>query len=291
MPDAPGFPLPPSLEPLRERLAATLRPAAYFSLADDAPATRTGSQMGGVPYWPEGRPWPVARRAPNVPPPLDGRGARLLRFLVQLALAEAPALPGLPRTGLLQVFISDDDLYGCPMDETTPLQTTWRLVYHATADAPAADLPEDMTPLADADLFPLDDAARARRIVFEPQLRYEPVNTSSHAFRDLIGDPNAVAETLAGGPGAEARTLSDALFGLSMPGMGLHKLGGWPDFSQGDPSGRDGRERVLLLQIDSAPPPRLDLMWGDLGSAQFLIEPDCLARWDLSNVLYDWACG
>lgn len=39
----PDFALPPELEPLRDRLAPTLRPVARFALTDEAPPTRTTS--------------------------------------------------------------------------------------------------------------------------------------------------------------------------------------------------------------------------------------------------------
>jgi len=32
-------------------------------------------------------------------------------------------------------------------------------------------------------------------------------------------------------------------------------------------------------------------MWGDMGVACFLIEPERLSRCDFSNVLYTWDCG
>ncbi|MBR3481267.1 MAG: DUF1963 domain-containing protein, partial [Neisseriaceae bacterium] len=58
----------------------------------------TASKFGGVPYW-----------LPEMPYPIDNNGEKLA-LLAQIDLAELPSLPDFPTTGLLQFFISNDDL-------------------------------------------------------------------------------------------------------------------------------------------------------------------------------------
>lgn len=283
----PDFPLPPALEPLRVRLAPTLRPVARFALTGDAPASRRGSFSGGVPYWPTGTAWPS-----------DPSGAPL-HFLAQIALEDVPRLPsgegvvpGLPASGLLQVFLADDPsaLYGCAVGEGSAAQAVqdrWRLVYHADASAPPAELPSADGP----EYWPLDRPEQARRLVFEP-LAYEPVNGSNDAFERLLGeDAFDAAEALAKETGGDTEALAELLFTYGRPNMSRHQIGGWPAFVQGDPEEMDGAERRLLLQFDSDIPTRHGFCWGDVGSAQWLAEEADLARWDLSHILYDWACG
>ncbi|MCA0296331.1 MAG: DUF1963 domain-containing protein [Actinobacteria bacterium] len=49
---------------------------------------------------------------------------------------------------------------------------------------------------------------------------------------------------------------------------------------------------TALLQLDSSlDDPSGEIMWGDMGVACFLIEPERLSRCDFSNVLYTWDCG
>lgn len=282
-PMTPDFPLPPILEPLRERFAASLRPAAYFRIDEAPPDALTGSRLGGAPYWPDGEPWPAA---PDGTP---------LRFLVQINLEDVPALPHVPRSGLLQLFLRPDDLYGMeltPGDAPTA-QTTWRIVYRADTSAPAAPPPLASSAQDAEDLWPLADPARARRLVFDDAVTVEPVNGSVDAFETYFGASSyAFAKAYAAETGQDEDAVGQALYDLAYgDGASQHKLGGWANFVQGDPQERDGVPRVLLLQLDSDDPRGHGLLWGDVGTAQWLIPEDDLERWNLSNVLYDWACG
>lgn len=67
-----------------------------------------------------------------------------------------------------------------------------------------------------------------------------------------------------------------------------HKMGGYAFFTQHDSrsgnAGLDGYE--LLLQIDSDD----NIMWGDMGVANFFIHPTDLAKKDFSKVLFTWDC-
>jgi len=70
-----------------------------------------------------------------------------------------------------------------------------------------------------------------------------------------------------------------------------HKIGGYAYFTQEDPRIGRGAEKIkdyiLLLQIDSDD----DIMWGDMGVANFFIHPDDLAKKDFSKVMYTWDCS
>ena len=35
----------------------------------------------------------------------------------------------------------------------------------------------------------------------------------------------------------------------------------------------------------------IEIMWGDVGSANWLITPEALAAHDFSQVVFEWACG
>ncbi|MBR7002866.1 MAG: DUF1963 domain-containing protein, partial [Neisseriaceae bacterium] len=81
----------------------------------------TASKFGGVPYW-----------LPEMPYPVDKNGDKLA-LLAQIDLAELPPLPDFPEKGLLQFFISNDDLAG--LDTDIPLsQKGYRVVYHESVN-------------------------------------------------------------------------------------------------------------------------------------------------------------
>ncbi|MDE5565193.1 MAG: DUF1963 domain-containing protein [Oscillospiraceae bacterium] len=74
-----------------------------------------------------------------------------------------------------------------------------------------------------------------------------------------------------------------------------HKIGGFPDFTQGDP--RDGGIKdgenydFLLFQLDSDyDGGHTNVIWGDSGIGNFFISSENLRRLDFSDVLYNWDC-
>ena len=70
------------LQPYLGLIRATELPMIGATVEEHAPSTTTGSQLGGFPWWPAGRPWPV-----------DASGAPLF-LLAQINFAEAPPVDG-----------------------------------------------------------------------------------------------------------------------------------------------------------------------------------------------------
>ena len=74
------------------------------------------------------------------------------------------------------------------------------------------------------------------------------------------------------------------------------KIGGLPDFVQGDPRyyHENAEERgctVNLLTMDSVwDGEEYLVIWGDGGTANWLIAPERLAARDFSQVFYEWSC-
>jgi uncharacterized protein YwqG len=75
---------------------------------------------------------------------------------------------------------------------------------------------------------------------------------------------------------------------------GGHKIGGYPFFTQEDP--RDYKNLnefdTVLLQIDSEfDEIDTDIMWGDSGVCNFLINSQDLKNKDFSKIIYNWDCS
>ncbi|MEL6214380.1 MAG: DUF1963 domain-containing protein [Pseudomonadota bacterium] len=71
-----------------------------------------------------------------------------------------------------------------------------------------------------------------------------------------------------------------------------HQIGGYAVFTQTDPRSYEGKDEdwQVLLQLDSQTIGDLDMMWGDVGIANFFIRPADLAARDFSQVWYNWDC-
>ena len=83
----------------------------------------------------------------------------------------------------------------------------------------------------------------------------------------------------------------------------FHKIGGKPIFVQNDP--RDFEDNLKNYTVDlltivsgDVHDPRrgedsrnIEIMWGDMGTANWLIMPEQLAACDFSQVLFEWSCG
>ena len=103
-----------------EIVNSTVIPCANISLSAE-PCGIFDSKVGGLPYLPKG-----------AKPPVNPKGKKLY-LLAQINCEDIDGLPDFPHTGMLQFFISDDDLYGCPFTVPSP-QKDWRAVYYHEID-------------------------------------------------------------------------------------------------------------------------------------------------------------
>lgn len=256
------FSLPAAMEPFREKLLQTKKPFIRIK-SQAARATKPWeSKVGGQPYLPKKMAWPCAP---------DGRE---LFFLAQINFSELPALHPFPKSGIVQFFIHDDDLYGMDFDDGEN-PDTFRVLFHeevledeAALQASALLREYDELPHHPDESYPLK---------FELQEGVVPV-TDYQFYEHFGGDFFRQF-------GANEWDVMDA-FGKALRPEG-HHLGGYAYFTQDDPR-RPEDPMLLLLQLDSDE--NMDLMWGDMGVGHFFIrEKDLLAR-DFSKVLYDWDC-
>ena len=265
--------LPPRLQQL---LLATERPFVRITASrPDAPLPPTASRFGGVGYLPLGT---------TIPSGPDGD----LRLLAQINFAEVNRavgrVPELPERGVLQIFIDPtDDVYGLDFDGPFP-STDGRYQVRFLPDDAA---PIDQQLCARAAQYAANDE-HEMPVHHELALRFAAASAGittadATAPSDLVphGDIHALLRNVAG----EERfsQVWDAYQTATQPTG--HKLLGYPYFTQYDP--RDGQPGPrLLLQIDTDE----QIMWGDVGVANFFIEPAELAAQRFDRLRYNWDC-
>ena len=118
------------------------------------------------------------------------------------------------------------------------------------------------------------------------ELCEESLSISDFRFDRLYGESNYLyaLEAFAHENGVSEDSLTNLLY--EQFASSEHKLSGYPFFTQEDPRTEDGMELLFQLNSDDA----AQMMWGDLGVANFFIAPSDLRRGDFSRVLFNWDC-
>jgi uncharacterized protein YwqG len=213
------------------------------------------SKFGGRPFLPKGTTYPV-----------NSEGKPLF-LLAQINFEEAPHLYPYPEKGLLQFYISDDDMYG--LDFSNPCrQDPFKVIYYPEIDI--KNLQTDFSALPQMEHSPISGDAE---YALQFQLKEMPVSVFDYRFVKTF--ENKVDDEF-----------WDA-YNRNYPAGG-HKLGGYPSFTQQDPRETIENKDYLLLQMDTDE--ENGIMWGDNGVANFFISEKDLKNKDFSNVLYHWDC-
>jgi uncharacterized protein YwqG len=241
------------------------------------------SKFLGTPYLPLDMEYPV-----------DADGTPL-RLLAQINFAEVPELADFPTHGIVQFFIapgmSRRHVWGMAADRDEPYsprryfdslqkQDYFRVLYHADVTEDADRLRSDLPPLPQ-DFLPIDSEAR---LSFSRKSGYVLMN--DYRFEKVFG---ARVWEFFERFGEKTDEVWEAYADYTHE-YALAKIGGYGEFVQGDPRlVVPDQDWVVLLEIDSAGPgEEIDVLWGDAGIANFLIERSALQRRDFSKVVYYW---
>lgn len=257
------YKLPAALEPFRQQLLDTRQPFVRVKAQAARATSWWESKVGGWPYLPKNTPFPTAP---------DGNA---LFFLAQINFAELPRLEPFPERGILQFYISDDDLYGMDFDDGEN-PDTFRVLFFPEPETEESALQTQFPDHPNHDLLP-HHPEQSHPLSFE--LAEELAPATDYRFWEQFG---------AGffRQFGEKEWDVQEEFGRAMRSQG-HKIGGYAYFTQDDPR-RPDDPMLLLFQLDSDE--LMDLMWGDMGVGHFFIrEKDLIAR-DFSRVMYDWDC-
>ena len=254
------------------------------------PLPVTSSKFGGVPYLPEG-----------VDAPTNTHGDPL-GMIAQINCAELPDNDIYPKTGIVQFWMNlADGLWG--MDFENPIaQNNTRVTYYPEVGAPdtKAALPQIDWEDVGWPIYPENvELALSFEVIQQGDviLSEEFFDTFVEQWNSLY--PDQTIEEL-----DELDDLSDELVTDFFDDFAeFHKIGGKPIFVQNDP--RDFEDNLKNYTVDlltivsgDVHDPRrgedsrnIEIMWGDMGTANWLIMPEQLAACDFSQVLFEWSCG
>ena len=242
----------------------------------------TDSKIGGVPYWPADKEFPV-----------DEKGNKML-MVMQINCAEAGLSSPLPQQGMLQWFISLEDelMYGCQGNYDDE-GNGFKIVYHESIDEGVALLDVPTHDKVEAHLTPVKREV-AIDIVVEQTSMGVNYGRFNSLFFDIVKEITGVEHT--DKMWYEYLDNDDCLYfeknlGMTRP---RHQMLGYPVFSQNDARRDIEQHDILLFQLDSqfSTVDRKELvMWGDMGSGFIFINHEDLATLDFSHCYYCWDCG
>ncbi len=258
---------------LRKSLAL---PSVPFTITDDISNDLTESRFGGKAAWPKNIARPTARG--NAP----------LCFLMQINLRDMPALDGFPNHGLLQFFFAADDLYGMTFPEGQsdgPTNKADILVMH---HASTEDMEEwqlfghrSETEMLDAPFLYDNWWTSGFQIVFDAARPMAP-SIGDHRIWDKFWDLKKMFPSKKQFDNYADRWSKDDVHGPV--------IGGHPHFTQPDPRGHLPDYAVYSYSVLSIPTVSDKIMWGDCGTASFLIRPDALDKGRFDDILYNYDC-
>lgn len=244
-----------------EQINSSIRPYVKVT-AQKGQVVLTSSKIGGTPYWPA-----------NMEYPLDSEG-KSMRLLAQINFSEVPQLDEYPDSGILQFFIkAEDDVCGMDFDNLIS-QKGSRVIYHDSIDVESMVSDFEQYNIAQHEWFP---ALHECKLEFS--LLEEAVPQEDYKFVSYFGDESYQLFS--------SDECEEYYNKFSSTG---HKIGGYAYFTQGDPRMDDEYKEYeyLLFQLDSDD--SIEMMWGDVGVANFFITKEDLRRRDFSKVLYTWDC-
>ena len=244
-------------------------PAAFFKIQPNK-ATFLQSKVGGTPYFPPNALWPLGRK--NQP----------LGFLAQINCAEFEQIEGFPKSGILQFFVDpDDEFYGSFEQDNKIYSRNFRVLFH-----PKPIMVQNSIAMPNIDQGAMPISCEDSRIKFERGKDFPPSSllgpdgpfSSSKRFSPFLGINGEWNEIIL----AEKmkQEYENAITYINHP-----KIGGFPCFFNGHP----GQLNSSLYQYDRLLfqlPSGRDIMFGDCGTAVFMIKKDALLQLDFSEVFF-----
>lgn len=240
------------------------------------------NKIGGTPYFPKNMEYP------------KGSNNQPLVLLAQLNFDTIPHIEPYPKTGILQFFITPNDIYGLNWDNLD-VQKDFRVIYHSTIADETQTPPEiilehkyDVPFVGEYKLIPNEITTMVG-------------DASSETFVDeFVSNFNKMADkeiqNMFGSPLKSIMDLDDGSIEELCQRNSRKKahIGGYPHFTQYDPRDKQRYSKydLLLFELDSIHDKKknIDIMWGDCGIGNFFISQANLKECNFSEVLYNYDC-
>lgn len=224
---------------------------------EDSRSHLLDSKFGGIPYWPSNMKWPTFKNEPMI-------------AIAQLNLDKLPRLPDFPTTGLLQFFVHRDLV---DYDECT-------VIYHRSTKNAMTNVPISTFTYQDED-FPIRNVSylSGRLDTDHYDVNLDKYEEEFLRYLKKFSDGEYDYKSI-------PMDMHSYIYDHVKTANSSHKMNGFM-FSVQDGS-FDRNTEVLLLQIDSDD--RADILWGDMGNAQFFITKQDLKAKRFNKAWFYWSC-
>lgn len=237
------------------------------------------SKIGGLPYW--------KSNIENYPKNSEGKNMFLL---AQINFEKENTKAPLPSKGLLQFYISDDDLMGMDFDDQVK-QKNFRIIYHEKIDYSITKEFIEKLNIPDsnkANNYPVNGEYKISLNKTKTYINYYDFNFDkifAKAYKEVFGKKLKPKERYDEVLEQEELDILEE----ELEEDSRHKMLGYAYFTQEDPRYMEKYKKydTLLLQLDSEDN---YIMWGDLGVANFFINRKSLEEKNFNDVLYNWDC-
>ncbi|PIE47422.1 MAG: hypothetical protein CSA42_03200 [Gammaproteobacteria bacterium] len=244
----------------------------------------TDSKFGGVPYIPKNGFYPKAE---------DGTPLMLLaqiNFEQVFEQVSHKEFAELPKQGLLQIFINaGEEKLGKDEDALTP-NPNYQVHFIPSIDITATPLSES-TKMAkqsvDGNYLKKVFAPISTPLKLSFSKEYGCAGVSENLLEFIAANQGQAIDELDYENSEKEDIAYEAINKLS--NANGHKLLGIPVFPN-EEIRKPYSTQKLFLQIDSEYPmtENYEIMWGDMGVANFFIQPDALLNKDFSKLIYYW---
>lgn len=247
------YEVPDSYKKYEQLILSTLKTANEISF-EEGQTLPWDSKIGGCPYLLSKDDYP-----------LDSENNPYM-FVVQINLAEMPALKNFPTKGLLQFYIKNDGDLGLDCEDGFAIR------YIENFEKDEAKL---------LSKNPYEEETEEFRF-YENECKISftqmemPLSAESYEFYDVYSDIDFDEDN--------DEIMEDIYDAFSGAGC---RIGGYPGFTQDDPR-EDDHYDTLLLQLDVDDD--ADIMIGDSGIMNFFINKEDLIKRDFSKAFFTWDC-
>ena len=244
------------------------------------PLPVTVSKFGGVPYLPV-----------DVEAPTDSDG-NPMAMIAQINCAELPENPIYPPTGMVQFWIGGGDDWGLGGENDR------RVIYYPQLGEANPEATATMNDDEHDICLPVEHECALEFVVLEQEIFSPCKDSVNHPLIEKWNQayPEQTIKSLFDLDDFEDGDVLEEIEKFT-GSRDYSKIGGLPDFVQGDPryyheNAEEHGCTVNLLTMDSVwDGEEYLVIWGDNGTANWLIAPDRLAARDFSQVFYEWSCG